>query len=99
MIIQESMTLKRKLEILSDAAKYDVACTSSGVDRMGDGKGMGNSIAAGICHSFAQDGRCISLLKILYTNECVFDCKYCINSKGKSRQDYGRTALYSKSSS
>lgn len=79
MIIQESMTLKRKLEILSDAAKYDVACTSSGVDRKGDGKGMGNSIAAGICHSFAQDGRCISLLKILYTNECVFDCKYCIN--------------------
>ena len=68
MIIQESMTLKRKLEILSDAAKYDVACTSSGVDRKGDGKGMGNSIAAGICHSFAQDGRCISLLKILYTN-------------------------------
>ena len=65
MIIQESMTLKRKLEILSDAAKYDVACTSSGVDRKGDGKGMGNSIAAGICHSFAQDGRCISLLKIL----------------------------------
>ena len=60
MIIQESMTLKRKLEILSDAAKYDVACTSSGVDRKGDGKGdgkgMGNSIAAGICHSFAQDG-------------------------------------------
>ena len=55
MIIQESMTLKRKLEILSDAAKYDVACTSSGVDRKGDGKGMGNSIAAGICHSFAQD--------------------------------------------
>ena len=61
MIIQESMTLKRKLEILSDAAKYDVACTSSGVGRKGDGKGMGNSIAAGICHSFAQDGRCISL--------------------------------------
>ena len=75
MIIQESMTLKRKLEILSDAAKYDVACTSSGVDRNGDGKGMGNSIAAGICHSFSQDGRCISLLKILYTNVCVFDCK------------------------
>ena len=54
MIIQESMTLKRKLEILSDAAKYDVACTSSGVDRKGDGKGMGNSIAAGICHSFCS---------------------------------------------
>lgn len=79
MVIQESMSIMEKLEILSDAAKYDVACTSSGVDRRGDGKGIGNSIAAGICHSFAGDGRCISLLKILYTNECVFDCKYCIN--------------------
>ena len=90
MIIQESMTLKRKLEILSDAAKYDVACTSSGVDRKGDGKGMGNSIAAGICHSFAQDGRCISLLKILYTNECVFVCKYCIN---RASNDVVRTSF------
>lgn len=79
MVIQESMSIMEKLEILSDAAKYDVACTSSGVDRRGDGKGIGNSITAGICHSFAGDGRCISLLKILYTNECVFDCKYCIN--------------------
>lgn len=79
MVIQEQMNLKEKLEILSDAAKYDVACTSSGVARKGDGKGIGNSIAPGICHSFAGDGRCISLLKILYTNECVFDCKYCIN--------------------
>ncbi len=79
MIIQESMSIMEKLEILSDAAKYDVACTSSGVDRKGDGKGIGNSIHPGICHSFAGDGRCISLLKILYTNECVFDCKYCVN--------------------
>ncbi|MDO4339650.1 MAG: putative DNA modification/repair radical SAM protein [Eubacteriales bacterium] len=79
MVIQESMSIMEKLEILSDAAKYDVACTSSGVDRRGDGRGIGNSIAAGICHSFAGDGRCISLLKVLYTNECVFDCKYCIN--------------------
>lgn len=79
MIIQESMTIQRKLEILSDAAKYDVACTSSGVDRKGAGTGMGNSLASGICHSFSADGRCISLLKILYTNECIFDCKYCIN--------------------
>lgn len=79
MIFQESMTIMEKLTILSDAAKYDVACTSSGVDRSGDGRGIGNSIAAGICHSFSGDGRCISLLKILYTNECVFDCKYCIN--------------------
>lgn len=79
MVIQESMSLMEKLEILSDAAKYDVACTSSGIDRNGDGTGIGNSISAGICHSFAGDGRCISLLKILYTNECVFDCKYCVN--------------------
>lgn len=79
MVVQESMSIMEKLEILSDAAKYDVACTSSGVNRRGDGKGIGNSISAGICHSFAGDGRCISLLKILYTNECVFDCKYCIN--------------------
>lgn len=79
MIIQESMTLMEKLGILSDAAKYDVACTSSGAERRGDGTGIGNSISAGICHSFAGDGRCISLLKVLYTNECVFDCKYCVN--------------------
>lgn len=79
MIIQEGMTIQRKLEILSDAAKYDVACTSSGVDRKGTGTGMGNSLACGICHSFSEDGRCISLLKILFTNECIFDCKYCIN--------------------
>ncbi len=79
MIFQESITIVEKLSILSDAAKYDVACTSSGADRSGDGKGMGNTIAAGICHSFSGDGRCISLLKILYTNECVFDCKYCVN--------------------
>ena len=79
MIVKESMTLMEKLNILSDAAKYDVACTSSGTNRRGDGTGIGNSIAAGICHSFAGDGRCISLLKVLYTNECVFDCKYCVN--------------------
>ena len=79
MVFQESMTLTDKLRILSDAAKYDVACTSSGVNRNGNGTGIGNSIASGICHSFAGDGRCISLLKILYTNECVYDCKYCVN--------------------
>lgn len=69
-----------KLTILSDAAKYDVACTSSGVDRKGNGKGMGNSIAPGICHTFSADGRCISLLKILFTNECIFNCSYCQNN-------------------
>lgn len=79
MIIQEEMTLEKKLEILGDAAKYDVACTSSGVDRRGTGNSIGNAVKAGICHSFAADGRCISLLKILMTNECIFQCKYCIN--------------------
>ncbi len=79
MVIQESMSIQKKLEILSDAAKYDVACTSSGVDRKGNGTSMGNSIACGICHTFSADGRCISLLKVLYTNECIFDCKYCGN--------------------
>lgn len=79
MIIQEDMSLQKKLEILSDAAKYDVACTSSGADRRGGSKGMGNAVASGICHTFSADGRCISLLKILYTNECIFDCAYCIN--------------------
>ena len=79
MKLQESMGLKEKLEILADAAKYDVACTSSGVERKGNGQGLGNAVAKGICHSFSADGRCISLLKILFTNECVFDCKYCLN--------------------
>lgn len=74
-----NLTLMDKLRILSDAAKYDVACTSSGVDRRNAERGLGNSIAAGICHSFSADGRCISLLKILFTNECVFDCRYCLN--------------------
>ncbi len=69
-----------KLAILTDAAKYDVACTSSGVDRRGRGHGMGNSVAAGICHSFSGDGRCISLLKILMTNHCVYNCSYCQNN-------------------
>lgn len=76
-----NMGLMEKLRILADAAKYDVACTSSGVDRKGDGQSMGNCIKAGICHSFSGDGRCISLLKILMTNECIYDCKYCINRR------------------
>ena len=79
--VGQQMDLQRKLEILADAAKYDVACTSSGVDRGNGKKGMGNCIAPGICHSFSSDGRCLSLLKILFTNECVFDCKYCINRR------------------
>ena len=73
------MSLQDKLEILADAAKYDVACTSSGVDRKGEKGALGNARACGICHSFAADGRCISLLKILMTNQCIYDCKYCAN--------------------
>jgi len=68
-----------KLTILSDSAKYDVACTSSGVDRSGKKGSIGSAAKAGICHSFSADGRCISLLKVLMTNICVFDCKYCVN--------------------
>ena len=79
-----------KLHILADAAKYDVACTSSGVDRKGQQGMLGNASAAGICHSFSADGRCISLLKILMTNHCVYDCKYCIN---RASNDVPRAAF------
>lgn len=87
--IQTEMTLYDKLNT-TDAAKYDVACTSSGVDRRGDGTGMGNCSRSGICHSFSADGRCISLLKILFTNECIYDCKYCVN---RSSNDVVRTSF------
>ncbi|HYG12969.1 MAG TPA: putative DNA modification/repair radical SAM protein [Methylophilaceae bacterium] len=75
------MELKRKLEILADAAKYDASCASSGTDKRtsADGKGIGSTTGMGICHSYAPDGRCISLLKILLTNFCVYDCVYCVN--------------------
>jgi putative DNA modification/repair radical SAM protein len=75
------MELKQKLEILADAAKYDASCASSGTDKRTsrDGKGIGSSGGMGICHSYAPDGRCISLLKILLTNFCVYDCVYCVN--------------------
>ncbi|EDN79160.1 putative DNA modification/repair radical SAM protein [Mediterraneibacter gnavus] len=89
-IIQEKMSIYEKLQILIDAAKYDVACTSSGVERKGDGTGIGNCSKAGICHSFSTDGRCISLLKILFTNECIYDCKYCVN---RSSNDVIRTSF------
>lgn len=79
MIFQEHATIKQKLEVLSDAAKYDVACTSSGVGRDGKKGEIGNTMPSGICHAFGADGRCISLLKILFTNECIYNCKYCIN--------------------
>ena len=81
MEIQQSMSIKEKLEILSDAAKYDVACTSSGNDRAAVKGSMGSACAAGICHTFTPDGRCVSLLKILMTNECAYDCKYCVNRR------------------
>lgn len=77
--IQQQLTTQEKLHILADAAKYDVACTSSGADRRGKEGFLGNAQACGICHSFAADGRCISLLKILMTNNCIYDCKYCVN--------------------
>lgn len=79
MIFDFNANLSQKLHILSDAAKYDVACTSSGVARKGKKGELGSASAAGICHSFSADGRCISLLKILFTNECIYNCKYCIN--------------------
>ncbi len=79
MLIQENLSLQQKLEILADAAKYDVACTSSGVDRRGRRDALGSAVSCGICHSFAADGRCVSLLKVLLTNECIYDCKYCVN--------------------
>ena len=83
MRLMENISVMEKLNILTDAAKYDVACTSSGVERSGrDNNGnytMGNCLKAGICHSFSADGRCISLLKVLFTNECIYDCKYCLN--------------------
>ncbi len=101
-IAGQDKPLMDKLAILADAAKYDVACTSSGVDRRGSDRpwdvggagggvkpwnggggrsAMGNCVSAGICHSFSSDGRCISLLKILLTNECIYDCKYCLNRR------------------
>jgi putative DNA modification/repair radical SAM protein len=70
-----------KLKILTDAAKYDVACTSSGVNKKAAAGGIGSAAASGICHSFSADGRCISLLKVLMTNVCAYDCKYCINRR------------------
>lgn len=73
--------IDEKLRILSDAAKYDVSCSSSGSNRKNASNGLGNAAYSGICHSWSADGRCVSLLKILMTNHCVYDCKYCINRK------------------
>ena len=76
------MTINEKLIILSDSAKYDASCSSSGSKR--NGNGLGNTSISGICHSFSSDGRCISLLKILMTNACIYDCKYCINRRSNN---------------
>ena len=79
------MDLAEKLEILADSAKYDVACTSSGVDRPGRHGSLGSCAAAGICHAFTPDGRCVSLLKVLYSNVCSYDCSYCVNRRANDR--------------
>lgn len=78
-----------KLKILASAAKYDVSCATSGSNR-GSSDGLGSAVSAGICHSFADDGRCISLLKVLFTNQCIYDCAYCIN---RSTNDIPRAAF------
>ncbi len=74
-----SLTVQQKLEILADAAKYDASCASSGAKRAGNGKGVGHSDGNGICHSYTPDGRCVSLLKLLLTNFCTYDCVFCVN--------------------
>lgn len=84
------MDLQKKLDILSSAAKYDVSCSSSGSNRKNKKGGMGNASIGGICHSFTPDGRCVSLLKILMTNVCIYDCSYCIN---KSSNDVPRATF------
>ena len=73
------MDIFDKLKILADSAKYDASCSSSGSNRRNTNNGIGNGHVSGICHSWGADGRCISLLKILFTNACMYDCKYCIN--------------------
>ncbi|WP_288457362.1 putative DNA modification/repair radical SAM protein [uncultured Sphingomonas sp.] len=80
------LDVRQKLEILADAAKYDASCASSGTAKRNskDGKGLGSTEGMGICHAYAPDGRCISLLKILLTNSCIFDCHYCINRKSSN---------------
>src|ERR1044072_4698405 len=71
--------IREKLAILADAAKYDASCASSGSRRSNGGLGLGDTDGIGICHSYTPDGRCVSLLKILLTNYCIFDCKFCVN--------------------
>ncbi|MGL5316155.1 MAG: putative DNA modification/repair radical SAM protein, partial [Peptostreptococcaceae bacterium] len=75
------MDIANKLNILASAAKYDVSCSSSGSNRKNKNGGIGNAAVSGICHSFTPDGRCVSLLKILMTNACIYDCSYCVSRK------------------
>src|SRR6476469_9913329 len=77
--------ISEKLSILADAAKYDVSCASSGSDRKNHNKGLGNA-SNGICHAYTEDGRCVSLLKILLTNVCIYDCAYCVSRKSNDIQ-------------
>ena len=77
----ESLTLEQRLELLADSAKYDVSCSSSGSSRKGTPGGVGSTQSGGICHTWTADGRCISLLKILLTNACIYDCAYCVNRR------------------
>ena len=94
-------SILERLEILADAAKYDASCASSGTSKRDSrgGKGIGSTEGMGICHAYAPDGRCISLLKILLTNHCVFDCHYCVNRKSsnvrRARADSAPTSLSS----
>lgn len=83
--------IEEKLEILADAAKYDVSCSSSGSKRNNKGKGLGNTTSSGICHTYTQDGRCVSLLKILLTNFCIYDCLYCVSRKSNDIKRAGFT--------
>lgn len=84
------MDTLEKLKILTDAAKYDASCSSSSSNRKNKGKGLGKAHMSGICHSWSEDGRCISLLKILLTNVCIYDCEYCIN---RASNDVRRVAF------
>ncbi|HCF49328.1 MAG TPA: biotin synthase, partial [Syntrophomonas sp.] len=77
------MDTMAKLAILTGAARYDVACASSGVSRKNEG-GIGNAKSFGICHSWSDDGRCISLLKVLVSNDCIYDCRYCVNRRSNN---------------
>src|SRR5215467_636594 len=75
--------ISEKISILADAAKYDVSCASSGSDRKNHNKGLGNA-SNGICHAYTEDGRCVSLLKILLTNFCIYDCAYCVSRRSSN---------------